>query len=111
MPHAPRIGSGGKGDGRHRAVHFRISEVEASQLEAYAERLAAERKAKVSVSEAVRDLMAKGLQQDRKPWEAALQSLPFVAWQGGKPELHRPEGVSGEKPLSAIILEDREERL
>ena len=111
MSLAPRIGSGGKGNGMQRALHLRISETEASQLEAYAKRLAAERKTNVSVSEAARDLMAKGLQQDQKPWEVALKSLPFVAWQGGKPAIPRPTGVSGGTPLSAVILENREDRL
>ena len=98
-----------------RAVHLRISEEEAAQLDAYAERLAAERKAKVSLSEAVRDLMAKGLQKDEKPWEAALKSLAFVAWKGGKPAIphpkDRPEGLATGNGLSAIVLEDREDRL
>lgn len=104
------IGSGGKGSGLQRAIHLRISEAEASQLESYAERLAAERKTHVSVSEAARDLMARGLQQDQKPWEAALKRLSFVAWQGGKPAIPHPKGGYEGKALSVVILEDREER-
>ena len=94
----------------HRAIHLRISEREATQLQAHAERLAVERHAKVSVSEAARDLMAKGLQQGQKPWEVTLRSLPFVAWQGGKPALPRPVGTP-QSPLSTLVLEDREDRL
>ena len=111
MSHAQVIGSGGKSGGLQRAVHLRISEAEASQLEAYAERLAAERKSKVTVSEAVRDLMAKGLEKDQKPWEAALKSLSFVSWEGGKPTIPRPVDVPDGEALSAIVLEDREDRL
>jgi hypothetical protein len=111
MAHASIAGSGGKGKGMQRAIHLRISETEASQLEAYAERLASERKTKVSVSEAARDLMAKGLQQDQKPWEVALKSLSFVAWQGGKPAIPRPTVVSGGTALSSVVLESREDRL
>jgi hypothetical protein len=111
MSHVPSIGSGGKGNGMQRALHLRISETEASQLEAHAERLATERKTKVSVSEAARDLMAKGLQQDHKPWEVALKSLAFVAWQGGKPAIPRPTVVSGGTALSSAVLANREDRL
>jgi hypothetical protein len=102
--------STGTGGALHRAIHLRISEQEAIQLQAYAERLAAERHAKVSVSEAARDLMAKGLQQGQKPWEVALRSLLFVAWQGGKPAIPRPVGTP-QSPLSSLVLEDREDRL
>lgn len=105
------IDPGGKGSGLQRAVHLRITAAEATQLEAYAERLASERKSKVSVSEAVRELLAKGLEKDQKPWEAALKSLSFVSWEGGKPTLPRPVGVPDADPLSAIVLEDREDRL
>lgn len=100
----------GTGGALHRAIHLRISEQEATQLQAYAERLAAERHTKVSVSEAARDLMAKGLQRGQKPWEVALRSLPFVAWQGGKPAIPRPVGTP-QSPLSSLVLEDREDRL
>ena len=100
----------GTGGALQRAIHLRISEQEATQLQAYAERLAAERHAKVSVSEAARDLMAKGLQQDQKPWEVALRSLLYVTWQGGKPTIPRPVGPP-QSPLSSLVLEDREERL
>lgn len=102
--------STGTGGTLHRAIHLRISEQEAAQLQAYAERLGAERHAKVSVSEAARDLMAKGLQQGQKPWEVALRSLLFVAWQGGKPAIPRPVGTP-QSPLSSLLLEDREDRL
>ena len=102
--------STGTGGTLHRAIHLRISEQEAAQLQAYAERLAAERHAKVSVSEAARDLMAKGLQQGQKPWEVALRSLLFVTWQGGKPAIPRPVGIP-QSSLSSLVLEDREDRL
>ncbi|MDP1832894.1 MAG: hypothetical protein Q8K67_12605 [Geothrix sp.] len=111
MSHTQIIGSDGKGNGLQRAIHLRISETEASQLEAHAERLAAERKTKVSVSEAARDLMARGLQQNQKPWEMALKSLSFVTWQGGKPILPHPKGVPEGKALSAVVLEGREDPL
>lgn len=103
-------GSGGKSGGLQRAVHLRITEAEAARLEAYAERLAAERKSKVTVSEAVRDLMAKGLEKDQKPWAAALKSLSFVSWEGGKPTIPRPVGAPEGKALSAIVLEVRADR-
>lgn len=102
--------STGTGSALQRAIHLRISEQEATQLQAYAERLAAERHAKVSVSEAARDLMAKGLQEGQKPWEVALRSLLFVAWQGGKPAIPPPVGTP-HSPLSSLVLEDREDRL
>ncbi len=102
--------STGTGGALHRAIHLRISEQEATQLQAYAERLAAERHTKVSVSEAARDLMAKGLQHGQKPWEAALRSLLFVTWQGGKPAIPRPVGTP-QSPLSPLVLEDREDRI
>ena len=105
-----RLESTGTGGALPRALHLRISELEATQLEAYAERLAAERHAKVSVSEAARDLMAKGLLQDQKPWEVALRSLLFVSWQGGKPAIRRPVGTP-QSSLSSLVLEDREDRL
>ena len=105
-----RLESTGTGGALPRALHLRISELEATQLEAYAERLAAERHAKVSVSEAARDLMAKGLLQDQKPWEVALRSLLFVSWQGGKPAILRPVGTP-QSSLSSLVLEDREDRL
>ena len=111
MSHTQIIGSGGKGGGLQRAVHLRITEAEAALLAAHAERLAGERKSKVSLSEAVRDLMAKGLEKDQKPWEVALKSLSFVSWEGGKPAIPRPVVVSEGKPLSTIVLEDREDRL
>lgn len=111
MSHGQSIGSGGQGGGLQRAIHLRISEAEASQLESYAARLAAKRRTKVSVSEAARDLMARGLQQDQKPWEAALKGLTFVAWQGGKPALPHPQDGSEGKALSAVVLEEREDRL
>ena len=111
MVHAPRHGSSGKRDGLPRAIHLRISEVEACQLEAYAKRMAGERRSKVTVSEAARDLMSKGLNQEVKPWEAALKSLPFVAWQGGKPAIPQPKEHEREKALSAVVLEDRDDRL
>ena len=104
------LGSEGKGSGYQRALHLRISEVEAAQLAAYAERLGRERHTKVSVSEAARDLMSRGLQQGQKPWEAALRSLPFVAWQGGKPVIPHPAGGSEGNALSSMVLEDREDR-
>lgn len=102
--------STGAGGALYRAIHVRISEKEATQLEAYAERLAAERHAKVSVSEAARDLIAKGFQHGQKPWEAALRSLLFVTWQGGKPAIPRPVGTP-QNSLSSMVLEDREDRL
>ena len=105
------IESDAKGHGLPRALHLRISELEASSLEAHAERLATERKTRVSMSEAARDLMAKGLQAGLKPWEQVLQSLPFVAWEGGKPKLPPAGQPSEGKPLSVAILEGREDRL
>ena len=102
--------STGIGGTLQRAIHLRISEQESTQLQAYAERLAAERHTRVSVSEAARDLMAKGLQQGQKPWEVALRSLLFVAWQGGKPAIPHPMGPP-QSPLSSLVLEDREDRL
>ena len=105
------IESDTKGHGLPRALHLRISELEASSLKAHAERLATERKTRVSLSEAARDLMAKGLQAGLKPWEQVLQSLPFVAWEGGKPKLPPAGQPSEGKPLSVAILEGREDRL
>ena len=102
--------SRGTGGALQRAIHLRISEEEATQLQAYAERLAAERHAKVSVSEAARDLMAKGLQQGQKPWEVALRRLLYVTWQGGKPSIPRPTGQL-QSSLSSLVLEGREDRL
>ena len=102
--------SGGKGPGFHRAIHLRVSEAEAAGLEAYAGKLARKRKAPVSLSEAVRDLLGQALSREQeKPWAAALKGLPFVDWNGGKPGLPtleaEPEGIS----LASIILEDRGE--
>ena len=78
-------------------------------MQAHAKRMAEGRNAKVSLSEAGRDLIAKGLQQSQKPWELALRSLPFIAWRGGKPAIPRPVGTS-QSPLSTPVLEDRKDR-
>ena len=111
MSHTHVIGSGAKAQGLPRALHLRISQAEAAQLEAHADHLAAERKTRVSLSEAARDLLARGLQTGLKPWEQVLQGLPFVAWEGGKPRLPQLEEAAAGRTLSAAILEGRGDRL
>ena len=95
--------------GFHRAIHLRVSQAEAAGLEAHAIRLAERRKAPVSLSEAVRDLLNQALSREQEqPWDAALRGLPFVAWSGGKPGLPALDD-SGDRSLGAIVLEDRGE--
>ncbi|MGA2081865.1 MAG: hypothetical protein ABSH53_14835 [Holophaga sp.] len=110
MPERPHSihGPRGKSPGLHQAIHLRISAAESARLEAHARRLALARNTRVTLSEAVRDLLEQALaRQDEQPWESALKSLPFVAWTGGKPELpsldEEPDGTD----LARIVLEDR----
>lgn len=107
----PVIKAGGKRSGFARAVHLRVSEAEYAKLEAYAKLQSAAQKTQMSLSEAVRDLLALALsQQEPKPWEAALKALPFVAWSGAKPILPPLDDAPGDRSLSLAILEDRGDR-
>jgi hypothetical protein len=93
-----------------RAIHLRITEGEARQLQAHAEALSRTRRTRVSLSEAIRDLLGQALgKPGEQPWETALKGLPFVTWNGDRPALPplevRPEGLD----LAALVLEDRGE--
>ena len=98
----------GKSRSLNQAIHLRVGSAEAVRLEAYARRVSLERHAQVTLSEAVRELLAQALDRQEAPaWDVALRNLPFVTWAGGKavlPPLEtKPDGLS----LAAIVLEDR----
>ena len=76
----------GRNRGFHQAIHLRIAQAEATRLEAYSRRISLERNAQVTLSEAIRELLAQALDRQEVPsWEVALKTLPFVTWSGGKP--------------------------